>query len=993
MDNIVIKKYIVKLIYITLICVFTYSCDYSPRCISAEDFGQPRGNPAIYGHNVESRYGEGSDYGFLQKTSSTYTGFILTGSELVIHVLGAWSPWSTVELAKGVCGTPETVRNGDEEYYGKVCSLTDDFDDLTTLPNANGLMGHPFKPTVVCPPGTPAADANPSATVSATNVCWFPHGLGVYVGFANDPVNGREVLRHLMTTGADSSGNHIFRLSTADLEAIKTTLGVTHWRSVKIYLRIHDSYYPDNSNGCIAKQANGRAVAAPTDGEIKPCSTSMDIQFVQGARKEDYGFLENASMVFIDPARDFISVAYHAFVRSASYQKILHTLWALFIAFLGIGYFAGFIQLSKGELLSALLRCSIVYALLSPTSWGLFNSYLVSAFWDGTNVMANMVLTAFNNAIHGSASSSSFIIGHTLDTTILQNVDDVMGMFLSEQLNSKIAGLLFSHELGWLLIIALYFAFFVFIAAMLKLTVILIFVFITLTILLALGPIFMLFAVFKYTRNLYFQQWLQGLVGVAIQPMMLFVFVGLFLTVVSSFLYEMLYYAVCWKNIFSLVIFDVEFWQITEVWNYNNGSPAQKIVDGAVSTRPNIDLISIFVLFLSSLLIRYVTDMVPKIAGKIAGGISLEAVGAITMQTMKVAELFAEEMGKSTLKGVYKRVRNKTISPLADKVLPTALARHVGGTQARKMEKARREVRKEMRKKGWSDKQIEEGFKSGDAKIKNALKNHFAYERAKDLKYGRNSLNPVKVAMGAMKGGIDNAKMSMQKAQLRAQGKKLTDAKKRQLKRSAVASHMKKAKEERVGGLGSEGKLDKKIDDFVAKKYGNSDLRSSLSELKAQDVKNAKEGKETFKDQGELKEALQAKMEEKGYSAEAAAKMIDKDLEGRKYVSPDVDRGKKLESAKNVAKAATGSSVSRIKNQFKDLPEKSDAKDVSIKPDSDRGGVSIKPESDKAGGVSDVSISAAVPDPASAPDSDPASSASSPAVVPAGSDKKADDKS
>ena len=914
-----VRKVNVKLLFLLHLFLFIYACDYSPRCIDAEDFGQPKGSPSIHGHNVESRYGEDSDFSYLEKTWSTYTGFVLTGDPLEVRVEGAWSPWSKEALEQGVCGVG--ARGDDAVYYGKVCTVAGDFVNETMPASAGSLEGMRFTSDIDC-----GGETNP-------NICWFPHGLGVYIGLSNDPRNSTEILYHLITNY--TSGHHMFTLTQAEVDEVKQQLGVTSWRSVKIYLRIHDNFYEDNESGCIEVDNEGKAIANPTHNQIRPCDTPMDITFVSGARAEEAGFLENAARVFMDPAEDFIYTSYHALVTSDNYKNILNLVWALFFTFMGVGYFAAFIQVSKGELMSVFIRFGIIYTLLSPTSWEFFNFYIVEGFWGATTTMANMVLESFNESIFGS-SQIEFSIGQTIDSNILQNVDDIMAMFVSDPVNSKIMALLFSHELGWLLIIALYFAFFVFIMSMVKLTVIFIFVFLTLTILLSLAPIFIIFAVFKYTRNSYFQQWLQALFGAAIQPMMLFVFVGLFLTIISSFLYEMLYYQVCWQSLINLVIFDIEFWKITEVYNYNAGG--DPVSTGG--TRPNISLVSIFVLFLSALLIRYVTDMVPKIADKIAGGISLEDT---TTQTLKMVEYFAEEMGKSTLKGVYKRVRNKTISKLADKVLPTSLSKYVGGTKSRKLEKARKAVRKQMRKKGWTDKQIEQGFKSGDLNSK--LRDHFAYERAKDNKYGRKSLNPIKVMQGAVKGAMDNMKISMQKATMRAQGKKLTKSAERKLKKNLLRADIAKAKEEKVGGLGTGKRLDKYVDEFMARQGGDNDLRKTIRDLK--------DSGQDFKDMDSLRDAIHEKMADKGYDGDIVDNLIDKDL------SAGEDRSgyEKAYDFMFTRKAA----YSRINSEFGKLPDSSGGGESSSNSGSNSGNNNIpvnfsqaqEPSANNAGGGND----------------------------------------
>ena len=247
------KKIAFLLIFLTL-----FSCDrFNPRCVDASDFGQPIGSPGVGGNDVNPRFGQASEYDYFDKTKSDYTGFILTGDELIVRIKGAWSPWSSEIVAMGeTCGRVD-----------KVCSLSSDF----TAMSFDGWDGHRFHANETC-----------SDNLPKSNICWFPYGLGIYLGFSNDPSIGLEILHHLVdpTYYALENGNWKFKLPESEIDNIRQAIGVDKFSSVRIYLRAHDNSYIDNVNGCIVDDTNGKPKLNPVDGDIYECATPMELSLI-----------------------------------------------------------------------------------------------------------------------------------------------------------------------------------------------------------------------------------------------------------------------------------------------------------------------------------------------------------------------------------------------------------------------------------------------------------------------------------------------------------------------------------------------------------------------------------------------------------------------------------------------------------------------------------------------------------------------------------------
>jgi type IV secretory pathway VirB6-like protein len=866
MSNMLLKllyNNIIKfLVFLSILLLI--SCDVSFRCIKADDFGQPTGSPAILGDNVKSRLVGSSSYNFIQKTNSTYTGFVLTDGQgdLELIIKGAYSPWGKDFLKKGVCeeGRQNINDKNKGEYYGKICNLTNDFESKTLSKKVGSLQGLSFKSQVVCSDGS-----------KKQNICWFDKGLGIYLGFSNDPTNGQELLYHLALHHLD---NDKFIIDSNELNFIKSSLQVDNWLSIKVYLRVHDNYYGDNITGC--KGLDNTIVS----NKIRPCNTPIEILFLNRVTKEDTGFLEGAAQSFIDSIRGFIKTSYDSYINSSVYKNIFTIVWILFFAFMGIGFFVGVLQFSKAELTTIMLRFAVITALLSPDGWNFFNDYIVTGIFALSSDLSSLVLNATNDAVFLNNTGFSISSGN-MDVSMLSELDKIFDMLTSPALHAKVVALLFSHEIGFIMILCLYFVFLALITALIQFTVIFIFIFINLTILLSLAPIFILFAVFKYTRNNYFQPWLQSLVGSAIQPIMLFVFLGLFLSIINYLLIDILYYKACWRSILDLIFFDIGFWKVEQAYDYNNGKPI------AIDS-PNISLIKVLVLYLSALLIRYVTDMVPKIADKISGGISIEGTAAATNKMVASNAKFIEKVASATTKVLAKRTVGRGVGYLADSALPYELAKYIPGSSAKKIHKAKKRVINNLKKKGWSQNQIDEGFKDGT--LNNKLRDELAYQVAKKAKYS----GPIGLAREV----FDKYRASTEKEKIQSSGGKLTKAKKRSIKEQYLKDSIQAVKNDRDSDGGS--KLDDMLNQTIGRQGGDADLGRVVREL-------ADEGRSIYDSKDSRDKALKEKMVEKGYSEDVADMLIKK----------DEDRDKKMSVGDTITDPLGRGKFSRIKAELK----------------------------------------------------------------------------
>lgn len=848
------KKY-----FFTLLLLFIVSCDINFRCIDANDFGQPVSSPQIFGENAVKGAG-----GIYEYTDSSYTGYVLNGDDLVVKIKGAWSFNKEVNAC---------------EIENKVCTLSEDFSVIDD--------GYEFKTTVDCADGT-----------TAQNSCWLPYGLGIYISFAVDR-DDKELQIHLTDSKYysydDTFRGWVFKMSRAELETeIKSFLATSNWHMIKIYLEANDDYFDDNIYGCIENDSDGKPYINPDDGQIIECNTPMEILFLTGARVEEAGFLEEAARVFMDPAEDIIKLSYNAYLNSSTYSNLYLICSILFVIFIAAGYLLGFLNISIHSIFQLTIRFAIIAALLHPSGgWEFFDQYVVSVFRDGSVTLANMVLEAFYASVPDD--SYSLVRTSVIDSSILEAVDDTILMFFSKAINYKMWSLLFSHKFGWLLILALYFAFYVFIFAMVKLTVIFIIVTLIMTILLSIAPIFFIFALFDYTRKSYFESWLKALIATAIQPMMLFVFIGIFLTVVQYFLYEMLYFEVCYDVVFNLVIFPIKYFVVGDIYSYDAIMSGKTDTADILVDSLQIDFTKIFLLFLTTMIIRYILDEIPKVANKIADGVNIDSIASTTNGIFKTVEYFGEEFAKTSSKRLWKASAGRTLSAIAS-LAPDSLSKYahklsfglINKTDSARAEKAEKQVIANLKAKGLSDKEIAREMKGGA--LKGEIKSSLAKKKAKDQRYGNNSLNPYNVITGSMAKAKDDMSIAYAKAQKRAAGRRMTKTELAKMKNKFIKGAIEKVKSGE-----SRAQLDKRANQLFDKKFTNNDLRSSLRELK--------DSGKAYENISNLQQDLLSKMQEKGYTEADTNRAIENDMK---------------------------SSYSRIKDEFSNLKNEKFEADSSV---------------------------------------------------------------
>lgn len=249
----------------------------------------------------------------------------------------------------------------------------------------------------------------------------------------------------------------------------------------------------------------------------------------KGLLTEIYGYIK-------DIVNDSTERLFNAFVESTAYQSAVYGAATLMIVIFGVGFVIGVIQPSFGQVLVRLIKLGIILTLVSPGGWGFFQHYMVTFFNDGTDQLV-LGVTSIGTGMPPPEGASPFYQFDRLAEFLIQP-DTIVAI-----LGSVLAGGPYGLMMGGLMV----FAFWGFIQLLIDALRIYAVSYVARALLLGLAPIFFVFLLFEKTKQL-FMTWLNALLSLSLQPILLFTFLSFFMVLIESASQDMLSTEFCWTE-------------------------------------------------------------------------------------------------------------------------------------------------------------------------------------------------------------------------------------------------------------------------------------------------------------------------------------------------------------------------------------------------------------------------------------------------------------
>ena len=197
---------------------------------------------------------------------------------------------------------------------------------------------------------------------------------------------------------------------------------------------------------------------------------------------------------------------YSKLTSNLTLKNIAMSMLTLYIMLYGIYYLAGATQIKTSDLVTRIIKITIIVILFSPNSWNFFNNHLFKIFTQGTNyLIINVIGTNTHNNIFGF-----------LDVIFNKYVNPYLWANLLVELFQLTNGLAF---FAFLVIIGLL----KYLLSMIEIVLSYLMAFISVSVMIALAPFFISFMLFERTKNL-FNNWISTLFNAAILPTILLIF-------------------------------------------------------------------------------------------------------------------------------------------------------------------------------------------------------------------------------------------------------------------------------------------------------------------------------------------------------------------------------------------------------------------------------------------------------------------------------------
>ena len=316
---------------------------------------------------------------------------------------------------------------------------------------------------------------------------------------------------------------------------------------------------------------------------------------------------------------------YRLLIADGRYQAILSICLVVMLTFYGVGTLMGVNEITHTELVNRVMKIGLIYLFVSPNGWYWFNEFVVNFFKNGTDYLAFMMASSFDNSpeIANAITNNDYY-----DKSILfGSVDKVFGLFFSDAVQKKISALLFASIFGFVYLWIIYLSFMLYVYAVCNAVLLYLTSQVFISILFILGPLFLIFTLFGQTKDM-FDNWLKQLITFSLQQIFLLTTLAFFNMMMYEVLKMSLGYKVCWDVVWTIKILVtnidlMSFWTIPSV---SSGANSQA---GSVSGQDGIpSLFSIlFIWVIASLMEKFIGFMT-DLAASIGGGLKASAMGS-----------------------------------------------------------------------------------------------------------------------------------------------------------------------------------------------------------------------------------------------------------------------------------------------------------------------------------------------------------------------------
>ena len=292
------------------------------------------------------------------------------------------------------------------------------------------------------------------------------------------------------------------------------------------------------------------ACAGPAYADGKSDICTDNIEYTEGADKNANILSEVVGMIGT-VLNGLLKAFYNNIVMSTEYQVMVYAMIVLTVVIYGVMIMFNMASLKPYIVFTRIAKITLIFALISPAVWGVYNQYVIGFFLGTMNDLISMFTQlASAGTINGYTQYAGYS-GGASDSIIseapLSLVSAVLGMVFTPKFLVLLLGSANTGIFGLIFFFLLLNGALGLCRAGIGAAVTYVKALVGLTFFLGLGPMFIPLIFFAETKKI-FQGWLQQVVSLVLQPVMLFAFLAFFLVMINATLISILRQDFCWVS-------------------------------------------------------------------------------------------------------------------------------------------------------------------------------------------------------------------------------------------------------------------------------------------------------------------------------------------------------------------------------------------------------------------------------------------------------------
>ncbi len=401
---------------------------------------------------------------------------------------------------------------------------------------------------------------------------------------------------------------------------------------------------------------------------------------------------------------------YKSILVNPVYKSFLTLSIVLMFSFYGMGFLMGVSELKQSEIVDRLIKVGLIYLFTNPNfGWVWFEKFFVTFFKNGVDFLTFTMAGLFDetNQINSALKTGNF----SNKSLIFAGVDRVIQLFLiNDVIHKKIGALLFYNFFGILYVMIIYYSAIAYVYAISNAVLIYLTSQFFTSVLFLVGPIFFVFILFNQTKG-FFDNWLNALIGFALQQIFLVFTLSLFNTMLYLVIKLTLGFRVCWDSVWQinspgLKISLLSFWTPQDAPPYLGEISNPSVNNSSSTLVPTIPrLLSLWTI---CVIMKSFITTITSLASLLSGGISATDLGESVAKGMnKMIDQTQKQWNT-----LYKKSGANIISRADEKLFNSGELAKQARKKAKNAESSNNKVKDRMKKDG--DKAV------SDFKIKNA---------------------------------------------------------------------------------------------------------------------------------------------------------------------------------------------------------------------------------------------------------------------------------